>query len=68
MRQLDQFLTTRGAVFRLQAVGYYDAGGPFTRLEAVIDASEDVPKIVFLRDLTELGKGYSYQSLVPEEE
>ena len=68
MRQLDQFLTTRGAVFRLQAVGYYDAGGPFTRLEAVIDASEDVPKVVFLRDLTELGKGYSYQSLVPEEE
>lgn len=67
MRKLDPFLTTRGSVFRMQVVGYFDTGGPFTRLEAVIDASEDTPKLVFVRDLTELGKGFSYQALVPEE-
>ncbi len=67
MRKLDPFLTTRGNVFRMQVVGYFDTGGPFTRLEAVIDASEDTPKLVFVRDLTELGKGFSYQALVPEE-
>ncbi len=58
MRRLDKFLTTRGDVYRLQVVGYYDAGGPVSRLEAVIDATQQPPKIVFLRDLTGLGRGY----------
>jgi type II secretory pathway component PulK len=65
MRELDPFLTSRGAVFRMQIVGHYDAGGPFTRIEAVIDASGELPKVTFVRDLTELGKGYSYQLLIP---
>jgi type II secretory pathway component PulK len=66
MRELDPFLTSRGAVFRMQIVGHYDAGGPFTRIEAVIDASGELPKVTFVRDLTELGKGYSYQLLIPD--
>ena len=66
MRELDPFLTSRGAVFRMQVVGHYDAGGPFTRIEAVIDASGELPKVTFVRDLTELGKGYSYQLLIPD--
>jgi len=66
MRLLDPFLTSRGAVFRMQIIGHYDAGGPFTRIEAVIDATETLPKVTFVRDLTELGKGYSYQLLIPD--
>ena len=66
MRLLDPFLTARGAVFRMQVIGHFDAGGPFTRLEAVIDASGELPKVTFARDLTQLGKGYSYQVLIPD--
>jgi len=65
MRILDPFLTSRGAVFRMQVIGHFDAGGPFTRIEAVIDATGELPKVIFVRDLTELGKGYSYQLLIP---
>jgi len=67
MRELAPFVTARGAVFRMQIVGHYDVGGPFTRLEAVVDASGELPKVTFVRDLTELGKGYSYQLLIPPE-
>lgn len=63
MRKIDQYITTRGDVFRLQSVGYFDSGGPATRLEAVLDATEQPPKIVFFRDLTELGAGYSRTQL-----
>ena len=59
MRKLDKYITLRGDVFRVQVVGYYDAGGPVSRLEAVIDASQAPPKIVSFRDLTDLGWGYS---------
>jgi DNA uptake protein ComE-like DNA-binding protein len=58
MRQLDRYITGLGGVFRVQSVGYFDSGGPVTRLEAVIDATEQPPRIVLFRDLTELGKGY----------
>ncbi|MBI5758850.1 MAG: general secretion pathway protein GspK [Planctomycetales bacterium] len=59
MRQLDPYITARGDVFRTQVVGYFDAGGPASRLEVVIDASQQSPQVIFLRDLTELGRGYS---------
>ncbi|HEV7998266.1 MAG TPA: hypothetical protein VGP63_00200, partial [Planctomycetaceae bacterium] len=63
MAQLDPYLTARGAVYRAQSVGYFDEGGPFVRLEAVIDGSIDPPRIVTIRDLTELGRGFSRQQL-----
>jgi hypothetical protein len=59
MRELDRFITARGDTYRVQVVGHFDAGGPATRLEAIIDAAESPAKVVFLRDLTELGRGYS---------
>ncbi len=63
MAALDPYLTARGAVYRAQSVGYFDEGGPFVRLEAVIDGSIDPPRIVTIRDLTELGRGFSRQQL-----
>lgn len=59
MRQIDKYITSRGDVFRVQSVGFFDAGGPASRLEAVLDATQTPPKVVFFRDLTELGAGYS---------
>lgn len=59
MKSLDKYITARGDVFRLQSVGYFEGGGPTSRLEAVIDATQFPAQVVFLRDLTELGRGYS---------
>ncbi|MBT4868204.1 MAG: hypothetical protein HON53_24120 [Planctomycetaceae bacterium] len=61
MRTLDRYMTSRGDVYRVQSVGYFEAGGPATRLEAIIDATQDPPKIVSIRDLTDLGIGYGLQ-------
>jgi len=63
MRQLDRYLTTRGDVYRGQSVGFYDLGGPTSRLEFVIDATQKPPRVVFLRDLTDLGKGFTAKQL-----
>ena len=65
MRQLDRFITTRGDVYRVQSVGHYFEGGPTVRLEAIIDAAQYPPRLVSLRDLSHLGRGYSLSQLVP---
>jgi hypothetical protein len=59
MRALDQFIGGSGDVYRVQVLGYFGQGGPVTRLEALIDATQSPPKIVSVRDLTTLGWGYS---------
>jgi DNA uptake protein ComE-like DNA-binding protein len=65
MRELDAFITTGGSVYRMQAVGRFTGNGPTSRVEAILDASEDLPKITFRRDLTELGPGYRLDQLQP---
>ncbi|MFV0444463.1 MAG: hypothetical protein ACK5Q5_12910 [Planctomycetaceae bacterium] len=65
MRELDAFVTTGGDVYRVQAVGRFTGPGPSCRVEAIIDASDDLPKITFRRDLTELGSGYRLDQLQP---
>lgn len=65
MQQLDPYVTGRGGIYRVNSIGYFDEAGPFTRLEAVIDTtqSKKPPVILFLKDLTDLGRGYP-QSLL----
>jgi hypothetical protein len=60
MQQMDRYVTARGGIYRVNSIGYFDEGGPFTRLEAVIDTtqSNQPPVLLFLKDLTELGRGY----------
>ncbi|MGE0761344.1 MAG: type II secretion system protein GspK, partial [Pirellulaceae bacterium] len=58
MRALLPFVTARGSVFRAQIVGYYQGGGPSSRAEAVFDATETTPRLLFWRDLSHLGRGY----------
>jgi DNA uptake protein ComE-like DNA-binding protein len=66
MQQLDQYVTARGGIYRVNSVGYFDEAGPFTRLEAVIDTtqSKKPPVVLFLKDLTDLGRGYPQQLLL----
>jgi hypothetical protein len=63
MRKLDPYLTARGDVYRIQVVGFFDRGGPVSRVEAILDATADVTKVLFMRDLTDLGRGYSQTML-----
>jgi hypothetical protein len=61
--QMDKYMTGRGDVQRVQAVGFFDGGGPVARVEAVIDATQLPPRIVFHRDLSSLGPGYRSSQL-----
>jgi len=63
LQKLDPYLTARGDVYRLQSVGYFDGRGPMARIEAVIDGTQYPPQVIFQRDLTDLGRGYSAQLL-----
>ena len=63
MRALMPFVTAGGDVYRAQFVGYFDGGGPSARLEVVIDASAPVPRVLFWRDISHLGRGYALETL-----
>ncbi len=65
IRLLDRYLTVRGGVYRVNAVGHFDRGGPVARVEAIIDSTLTPPRIVFQRDLTHLGPGYRIDQLSP---
>jgi type II secretory pathway component PulK len=54
VRGLESYVTTRAQVFRMQIVGQ-TVNGPASRIEAVVDNSAGRPRILFWRDLTELG-------------
>lgn len=57
-KRLGPWLTTGGDIYSFQVLGHFDQGGPTTRLEAMIDATQNPPRVVFARDLTQLGRGF----------
>jgi hypothetical protein len=63
LETIDPLVTGRGDVFHVQAVGYFDGGGPMARVEAIIDGTQDPPQVIFRRDLTELGRGFTPSQL-----
>lgn len=65
MVTLDPYFTARGDVYRAQVFGFYDGGGPITRLEAMVDGTQKPPRIIFQRDLNDLGHGYSRMQMLP---
>lgn len=66
MLAIEPYVCGRGDVYRTQVVGAFDSGGPFCRLEVVVDASVSPPKIVGRRDLTPLGIGHAQEVLSSE--
>ena len=58
MVDLDRFLTAKGSVYRAQVVGFFEQGGGYTRLEAILYATQSPVNILRVSDLTELGRGY----------
>ncbi len=66
MRSLDPYLTARGDVYRAQIIGYFDGGGPVSRVEVMIDATKRPPRISQFRDLSNLGRGYPRPLFQPQ--
>jgi uncharacterized membrane protein YgcG len=66
MRKLEPFLTARGDVYRAQVLGFFDSGGVVHRQEAIIDGTRIPPRVVWQRDLNELGRGYLRSQLMPQ--
>jgi hypothetical protein len=58
VKKLDPYLTSRTQVYRFQALGYFERGGPVARIEAVVDTNMGRPRIAYWRDLSELGRGF----------
>jgi type II secretory pathway component PulK len=58
LKTLEKYITARTQVYRVQSLGYSAAGGPVSRLEAVIDTNLGRPRVLAWRDLSELGKGF----------
>lgn len=63
MKQLSPFINAGGDVYRAQIVGYYQGAGAAARGEVVIDNTPAVPRVVFWRDLSHLGRGYPLEVL-----
>ena len=58
MTALERYVTSRTQVYRVQSIGYFDQGGPTSRVEAINDTNGGKPRILMWRDLSDLGKGY----------
>jgi len=57
-RSMEKYVTGRTMTYRIQSVGYFGTGGPVSRVEAVIDTNQGHPRILYFRDLTDLGRGF----------
>jgi hypothetical protein len=63
LQSIDRYITARSQVYRVQSVGYLDRGGPTARVEALIDTNQGYPRILYRRELSELGKGFDPRAL-----
>lgn len=66
MRELDPYITARGDVYRAQILGFFDGGGPVSRVEVMIDGTQRPPRIKQFRDLSNLGRGYPRPLFQPQ--
>lgn len=56
---VERLITGSTMTYRVESIGYFAKGGPVARVEAVIDTNNGYPRIVFFRDLTDLGPGFT---------
>jgi type II secretory pathway component PulK len=63
MKALEPYITCGGNVFHGQVVGYFDRGGPAARIEVMIDATVQPANVVFWREMSHLGRGFSLSDL-----
>lgn len=58
-KNIETYITGYTQTYRIQSIGYFARGGPVARVEAVIDTNGGQPRILYYRDLTELGGGFA---------
>ncbi len=58
-QQLERYVTGQSMTYRIHAIGYFANGGPVSRVEAVVDTNGGKPRIVYYRDLTDIGGGFT---------
>ncbi len=58
MKALMPFVTCGGSVFKAQVVGYLGGGIPAVRHEVTIDATVRPARVLFWRDMSQLGRGF----------
>jgi type II secretory pathway component PulK len=63
MIALERYITAQTQVYRIQAFGYFEKGGPVARVEAVVDTNGGQPRILYYRDLTDLGRAIDPRTL-----
>ncbi|MGW8257090.1 MAG: hypothetical protein ACWGMZ_06370, partial [Thermoguttaceae bacterium] len=63
MKALEPFITCSGDVYRLQTIGYFDDGPPVARIEAVIDNGTQPARVLFWKDISHLGPGFTSEEL-----
>ncbi len=63
MRAMLPYVTGGGGIFRAQVVGYFEGGGASSRAEVVFDATGSMPRILFWRDMSHLGRGFDLETL-----
>jgi len=56
---LENYVCSSTQVYRVQSVGYFDKGGPYARIEAVVDTNGGKPRIIYWEDLSQFQKGFS---------
>lgn len=55
---LEKYISGRSSTYRVQSIGYFANSGPVARVEAVVDTTPGAPRILYFRDLSELGRGF----------
>ena len=63
MKALMPYITGGGSTQRAQIIGYFEEGGPAARIEVILESTGAMPRIVFWRDLSHLGRGYKLETL-----
>jgi type II secretory pathway component PulK len=65
MKTMMPFVCASGSVYRAQVVGYFDLGGPSVRLEVLLDiTTKPYPaRVVFWRNISNLGRGFTLEDL-----
>ncbi len=63
-KQIEPYITGRSQVYRVQIVAYFEDGGPYARVEAVIDLAGPSPRIRSWHDLRPLGRGFDAAALM----
>jgi DNA uptake protein ComE-like DNA-binding protein len=63
MKAMIPYVTSGGRIYRAQIVGFFEGGGPVSRSEVIVDASGATSRVMLWRDLTNLGRGYSWDTL-----